>query len=394
VEEWASGRPDEEEASVNVKSPAARTGLTLAVAALVLLAACSKPPAKTSGQDQTSKAANATSVADVGGLDGLVAAAKKEGALNVIALPPTWANYGQMISAFSQKYGIKVNSAQPDASSQDEITAAKQLKGTSRAPDVFDVGLNVALANTALFAPYKVQTWNDIPDVLKEPGGTWFSDYGGYMSIGYDARKVPAPTSMKDLLKPAYKGKVALNGDPTQAGAAFNGVVAAALGNGGSADDIAPGVQFFSQLKKAGNFLPVDPTPATIASGQTPVVIDWDYLNAAQSQTLKGKVDWKVAVPQNAVVGSYYVQAISKDAPHPAAARLWEEFLFADQGQNIWLGGSARPVRADAMKKAGTIDQASFAKLPPVPGTPVFLTQAQTNAAKQYLSSHWTQAVG
>ena len=95
------------------------------------------------------------------------------------------------------------------------------------------------------------------------------------MSIGYDAGKVPAVTSVADLLKPEFRGKVALNGNPTQASAGFHGVMMAALANGGSADDIAPGVEFFRQLKEAGNFLPVDPTPATIASGQTPVVIDW-----------------------------------------------------------------------------------------------------------------------
>jgi putative spermidine/putrescine transport system substrate-binding protein len=378
---------------VNLKSSVPRLRLIVAIVALGLLGACSSPPEK-GGGEEASKAANATSVADVGGLDALVAAAKQEGTLNVIALPPDWANYGKMISGFSAKYGIKITSAQPDATSQDEINAANQLKGTSRAPDVFDVGLNIALANTGLFAPYKVQGWNDIPEALKESSGKWFSDYGGYMSIGYDAGKVPAPTSMKDLLKPAYKGKVALNGDPTQAAAAFSGVVAAALDNGGSADDIAPGVQFFADLKKAGNFLPVDPTPATVESGQTPVVIDWDYLNAGQSEKLKGKIDWKVVVPKNAVVGSYYVQAINKDAPHPAAARLWEEYLFSDEGQNIWLAGSARPIRADAMVKAGTIDKAAYSKLPSVSGTPVYLTEAQTNAAKEYLASHWTQAVG
>jgi len=366
--------------------------LALAIVAL-LLGACSEPPSGDEG-GQAAAAATATSAADLGGLESLVTAAKQEGTLNVIALPPDWANYGKMISGFSAKYGIKITSAQPDASSQDEINAANQLKGTSRAPDVFDVGLNIALANTGLFAPYKVQGWNDIPEALKESSGKWFSDYGGYMSIGYDAGKVPAPTGMKDLLKPAYKGKVALNGDPTQAAAAFNGVVAAALDNGGSADDIAPGVTFFADLKKAGNFLPVDPTPATVESGQTPVVIDWDYLNAGQSETLKGKIDWKVVVPKNAVVGSYYVQAINKDAPHPAAARLWEEYLFSDEGQNIWLAGSARPIRADAMVKAGTIDQAAYSKLPSVPGTPIYLTEEQTNAAKEYLASHWTQAMG
>ena len=322
----------------------------VAVAALTL--ACGSAGAA------DSKAASATSAADLGGMDQLVAAAKKEGELNVIALPPDWANYGTMIETFTKKYGIKINSAQPDGSSQDEINAANQLKGQARAPDVFDLGSNVALRNTNLFSPYKVVTWADIPDVLKDPKGAWVSDYGGYMSIGYDGGSVPAPAEVKDLLKPDYRGKVALNGNPTQASAGFHGVMMAALANGGSADDIAPGVEFFHKLKEAGNFLPVDPTPATIASGQTPVVIDWEYLNAGQTEKLKGKRDWKLVVPAGAVVGAFYVQAINKDAPHPAAARLWQEFLFSDEGQNIWLQGLARPVRIDAMIKAGTVDKA------------------------------------
>ncbi|GIF62546.1 ABC transporter substrate-binding protein [Asanoa ishikariensis] len=370
-----------------------RVAALAALSAVALaISACSPP--SSNNEAAASDAAKAKSAADVGGMDKLVEAAKKEGALNVIALPPDWANYGEIITAFTAKYGIKVNSAQPDASSQDEINAAKQLKGQGGAPDVFDLGTAVALANTSMFAPYQVATWKDIPDALKEANGTWVNDYGGYMSIGYDSSKVPAPTGVADLLGAAYKGKVALNGDPTQAGAAFNGVVAAALGNGGSADDIAKGVDFFGALKKAGNFLPVDPTPATIESGQTPVVFDWDYLNVAQGAKLKGKVEWKTVVPANAVVGSYYVQAISADAPHPAAARLWQEFLYSDEGQNLWLKGGARPVRADAMKTAGTLDTAAFGALPQVTGTPVFLTEAQTKAANDYLAANWAKVVG
>jgi putative spermidine/putrescine transport system substrate-binding protein len=369
-----------------------RTAALLATTALaVSVAACAPPAKKTEGSTDAAKAASA---ADLGGMDKLVAAAKKEGQLNVIALPPDWANYGEIIKAFGAKYGLKVNSAQPDASSQDEINAANQLKGQGGAPDVFDLGTAVASANVALFAPYKVSTWADVPDKLKDPNGTWVNDYGGYMSIGYDSAKVPAPNAVTDLLKPEYKGKVALNGDPTQAGAAFNGVVMASLGNGGSADDISKGVDFFGQLKKAGNFLPVDPTAATVESGQTPVVIDWDYLNVAQGTKLKGKMDWKTAVPANAVVGSFYVQAVSKDAPHPAAARLWQEYLYSDEGQNLWLKGGARPVRAEAMQKAGTIDKAAYSALPPTTGSPVFLTDAQTQKAKDYLAANWAKTVG
>jgi len=324
----------------------------------------------------------------------LVAAAKKEGTLNVIALPPDWANYGEVIKGFQAKYGLKVDSAQPDASSADEITAAKNLKGQSKAPDVFDLSGPVANANTAMFAAYKVATFNDVPATLKDTNGLWVNDYGGYMSIGYDAGKVPAPTTVADLLKPAYKGKVALNGDPTKAGAAFSGVVMVTLSQGGTADDISKGVAFFTSLKAAGNFLPVDPDPATIKSGQTPVVIDWDYLNVAQGVKLKGTMDWKTVVPAGAVVGGYYVQAINRDAPHPAAARLWQEYLYSDEGQNLWLKGGARPVREAAMVTAGTIDKTAHDALPKTDGTPVFLTPAQSDKAKAYLTANWAKAIG
>ena len=374
---------------------ARRSGVAaLAAVTLIGIAACA-PPAKTSDTSTGGvKASAATSAADLGGMAGLVDAAKKEGTLNVIALPPDWANYGEVIKGFQAKYGLKVDSAQPDASSADEITAAKNLKGQSKAPDVFDLGGAVANANTAMFAAYKVATFADVPAALKDANGLWVNDYGGYMSIGYDAGKVPAPTTVQDLLKPAYKAKVALNGDPTKAGAAFNGVVMTAISQGGSADDISKGVSFFTALKKAGNFLPVDPTGATIESGQTPVVFDWDYLNVGQATKLKGKMDWKIFVPAGAVVGGYYVQAISKDAPHPAAARLWQEYLYSDEGQNLWLKGGARPVREAAMVTAGTIDKTANDALPKADGTPVFLTKEQTDKANAYLTANWAKAIG
>ncbi|MBS1692756.1 MAG: extracellular solute-binding protein [Actinobacteria bacterium] len=369
--------------------------LACAASALVVtgMVACA-PPAKDNSGNETSsgvKAGEATSAADFGGMDGLVEAAKGEGELNVIALPPDWANYGAIIKAFSDKYGIKVNSAQPDASSQEEINAAQQQKGRSTAPDVFDLGQAVALANTAMFAPYQVDTFDSIPAELKEPTGLWVNDYGGYMSIGYDSAKLPSVAGVDDLLKPEFKGSVALNGDPTQAGAAFSGVAMVALSQGGSADDIAPGVEFFGKLKQAGNFLPVDPTPATIESGQTPVVIDWDYLNAAETKKLPS---WKVVVPPGPALAGYYFQAINKEAPHPAAARLWQEFLFSDEGQNLFLAGGARPVRAEAMVKDGTIDKAAWEGLPTIEGQRVILTPEQTDAAKTYLADNWAKAIG
>ena len=368
-----------------------RSVLALAAVVPVLLVAACAPPEDDDSSEGGKSAATATSADEFGGMDALVAAAKKEAELNVIALPPDWANYGEIIKAFGAKYGIKVNSAQPDGSSQDEINAVNQLKGTNRAPDVLDIGMAVALANTQLFAPYKVATWDGIPEDQKESTGLWFQDYGGYMAVGYDSAKVPAVTSVQDLLKPEYKNKVALNGDPTQANAALNGVMMASLTNGGSLDDITPGVNFFGQLKDKGNFIPVQATTATVKSGETPVVFDWDYLSAAHVSDVP---TWKVFVPQDAVLGGYYAQAINKDAAHPAAARLWEEFLFSDEGQNLWLKGGARPVRMEAMTTTGTVDKTAAAALPPVDGTPVYMSDEQATKAKETLASTWAKAIG
>jgi putative spermidine/putrescine transport system substrate-binding protein len=185
--------------------------MAVTAASVLLFAGLSgcAPPQKDDSGEQTESGVNAreaTSAEDFGGMEGLVEAAKKEGQLNVIALPPDWANYGAIVKAFEDKYGISVNSAQPDAASQDEINAAKQQSGRSTAPDVFDLGQSVALANTSMFAPYKVSVWDDIPAAYKNADGAWVNDYGGYMSIGFDSAKVPAVSSVNDLLKPEYNG--------------------------------------------------------------------------------------------------------------------------------------------------------------------------------------------
>jgi putative spermidine/putrescine transport system substrate-binding protein len=341
------------------------------------------------GSTTASNWATATSASGGGGMTALIAAAKAEGKLNVIALPPDWANYGAVISGFTAKYGIPVNSANPNGSSQQEVDA---FDGTPNAPDVVDVGQAVALANTAKFAPYEVATWADIPAGAKEPTGLWFNDYGGYMGIGYDSTKVPGGviTSVQDLLGPGYKGKVALAGDPTKSNQGLNGVIMAAVANGGSLDDVSAGVAFFHQLKLAKNYVPVVCTASTVKAGQTPVCFEWDYLSASHG---KDVATWKIFVPSNAVVGGYYSQAINKAAPHPAAARLWEEYLYSDEGQNLWLKGGARPVRMAAMTTAGTLDATAAAALPAVPGTPLVPTGAQTSKASAYVVANWSAAV-
>ena len=361
-----------------------------AVVTLALgLAACNSDSSGNTGDGFD--ASTATSAADFGGYDELVKAAQAEGELNVIALPESWANYGKIIAAFEEEFGITVNSASPDVSSAEEIQAADNLRGQDTAPDVFDLGTAVALSSLDYFAPYKVEAWDDIPAENKESTGLWVNNYTGVMSVGYDSSKFDAPASLDALLGAEFKGAVALNGNPTEAGAAFAGVAMATVQSGGQLDDFQPGIDFFAELNAAGNFLTVDPTPATIAQGETPVVIDWSFNNIGQKADTP---NWANAVLPGIAYVSYYNEAINKDAPHPAAARLWQEWIFSDKVQNLFLEAGAFPVRLAAMDAAGTVDAAALEAAGGLPENQITASTAQTESANTLLAGEWPKVIG
>ena len=328
----------------------------------------------------------------------LVKAAKKEGKLNVIALPPNWANYGQLISGFQKKYGIKVNSENPNGSSAQEVTALTTDKGRSIAPDVIDVGTSYALTakSSGLLAPYKVSTWSEIPAPLKDSNGYWFDDYGGYVALGCNSATVKCPTSFKQMLaaKSSSGYKIGLNDSPLNSNSALAGVLAAAVANGGSLSNVAPGVSYFAKLNSNGTFVPIIANASTVESGATNIVIWWDYLQASGiSPSVK---TWKVVVPKDAAVGEYYSQAISSSAPNPAAARLWEEYLYSVTGQNLWLKGEARPVELAYMQAHNQANTTWLAKLPAIPkgAKTQFPTTAQIAAAAKVVTNLWATKVG
>lgn len=371
-------------------------GAAFVAVVAVSLTACAGTSAPASA---TKIVANtATTVADFGGMSGLVSAANAEGALNVITLPPSWANYGKIIDGFKKKYPkITVNSANPDGTSADEISAAKSQKGQTTAPDVFDLGTAVLQQNLDVVAPYKVANWNTIPNDFKDPAGKWYYDYTGLMSIGYDSKVIKsAPKSMNDLLGSDYKDKVAIKGDPTQANEAASAVYLAALQNKGSADDIQPGVDFFGKLKKAGNFLAVTPSQATVVSGETPVVIQWSFNNLAwgAASGSAGNANFKTVVLPGSALGSYYNQAINVDAPHPAAARLWEEYIYSPAVQNLYLASASYPSTLTAMVQNKTIDQKVLDAVGAAPKSFVQLTADQASKAATVLTAKWAAAIG
>lgn len=378
--------------------------LPIAAVLLVALAVLACAPAAqptaappTAAPAPTSAPAATTAPASGGtSMDDLVKAAQGEGALTVITLPRDWCNYGVLMDGFQSKYNIKITDLIPDGGSGEEIQAIKDNKDNKgpQAPDVVDVGLAFGAPNKALFMPYKVAGWNDIDASVKDPDGAYYGDYYGVMSFLVNTDVVKnVPQDWSDLLKSDYKSQVALTGDPRKSSQAYSSVYAAGLANGGSLDNAQAGLDFFAQLNKAGNLVPVISNNALVAKGETPVRITWDYLALAAQDSYAGNPKTVVVVPKSGRYGGIYLQAISAYAPHPNAAKLWEEYLYSNDGQLQWLKGYCHPVRQAALDAAGLIPADLKAKLPSTEGA-VFPTAAQLTTAQQLIAAKWDGVVG
>jgi len=346
----------------------------------------------------------AASVASAQTMEEIIEGARAEGMLTTIALPHDWCNYGGIIASFKEKYPfLEVNELNPDAGSADELEAIRANIGNTgpQAPDVIDVGLSFGPAAQAegLIQPYKVSTWDEIPEAIKDPEGNWVGAYYGVMALGVNTDIIDTmPTDWADLLKPEYANSVALTGDPRASNQAILAILSAGMSRGGEpgAATGEAGLQFFAELNAAGNFVPVTAGSATIAQGQTPIVAAWDYNLLAWRDSLEGNPPMEVVIPSGASLAGVYVQAISAHAPHPNAAKLWMEHIFSDEGQLGYLSGYCSVARQTSLNAAGTIPQDLLDRLPDQEpyGRAVFPTVEQQGAHKEVVTSQWDAVVG
>lgn len=356
---------------------------------------------------------SAAALAGMAGLDGshqayafpideLVAAAKTEGQLTVIALPRDWCGYGGIIDGFKAKFGLTINELSPGAGSATVIDAIRKAGDAADppTPDVIDVGLSfvTSAATEGLLQPYKVATWATIPDAAKDADGYWYGAYYGAIAFEVNADIVAKmPTDWADLAAPEYRNSVGLAGD-LASNQAIQSVFAAGLStaNGNVAQAAAHGLKFFADLRRRGNFVPIVGDLASLTDGRTPILVRWDHLALGDRERLKGKTRIEIVRPRTGVAG-VYGQAISAFAAHPNAARLWMEYLHSDETQIAFLNGHCHPVcfmvrngkaQADSAKRLTQFQRSGSE------ADPLFPTLEAQERAREIITNGWGGVVG
>ena len=299
-------------------------------------------------------------------VDDLVAAARKEGAVDSVGMPDDWANWEATWKDITAQYGLK--HVDTDMSSAEELAKFAAERANASA-DIGDVGFEFGAlaASRGLAEAYKPTNWDQVPDWAKDKDGLWMLAYTGTIAFVVASDVPNPPKSWADLLTGTYKIAAGDVGKASQSNAA---VLACAIANGGDESNVAPAMDFFAKLAKQKRLLTITALPANMAKGEIQVGLMWDF-NALNYRDKVGGGRFIVQIPQDGTVTSGYTTIINKFAKHPNAAKLAREFIFSDAGQNNLAEGYARPIRVDHITlsdsaKKKLLPSSQYAKARPV----------------------------
>ncbi|MCW1936249.1 extracellular solute-binding protein [Pseudomonas sp. MDMC_285] len=300
-------------------------------------------------------------------LQALEQAARAEGVVNSVGMPDSWANWKDTWSDLNSKYGLKHQDT--DMSSAQEIAKFAAEKDNATA-DIGDVGaaFGPIAVQQGVTQPYKPSTWEQIPSWAKDADGHWMLAYTGSIAFIVNKQLVKdVPKSWADLKNGKYRVAI---GDVSAAAQAVNGVLAAAIANGGDEKNIQPGLDFFATIAEQGRLSLSNPTIQTLEKGEVEVGIVWDF----NGLSYRDQIDpnrFEVLIPSDGSVISGYTTIINKYAKNPNAAKLAREYILSDAGQINLAKGNARPIRAEhltlpAEVQAKLLPNEQYAKVKPI----------------------------
>jgi putative spermidine/putrescine transport system substrate-binding protein len=300
-------------------------------------------------------------------MQALEQAARAEGEVNSVGMPDSWANWKDTWEDLNKLYGLK--HLDTDMSSAQEIAKFAAEKDNATA-DIGDVGaaFGPIAVQQGVTQPFKPSTWEQIPAWAKDQDGHWMLAYTGSIAFIVNKKLVKdIPTSWADLKNGQYKVAI---GDVSAAAQAVNGVLAAAIANGGDEKNIQPGLDFFAGIAEQGRLSLSNPTIQTLEKGEVEVGVVWDF----NGLSYRDQIDpsrFEVLIPSDGSVISGYSTIINKYAKHPNAAKLAREYILSDAGQINLAKGNARPIRAEhltlpAEVQAKLLPNAQYAKVQPI----------------------------
>ncbi|NRH29539.1 ABC transporter substrate-binding protein [Pseudomonas sp. MS19] len=314
-------------------------------------------------------------------------AARAEGEVNSVGMPDSWANWKDTWADLNKLYSLK--HIDTDMSSAQEIAKFAAEKDNATA-DIGDVGaaFGPIAVQQGVTQPYKPTHWDQIPDWAKDKDGHWMLAYTGSIAFIVNKQLVKdIPKSWADLKKGSYKVAI---GDVSAAAQAVNGVLAAAIANGGDEKNIQPGLDFFGEIAEQGRLSLSNPTIQTLEKGEVEVGVVWDF----NGLSYRDQIDpsrFEVLIPSDGSVISGYSTIINKYAKHPNAAKLAREYILSNAGQINLAKGNARPIRADhltlpAEVQAKLLPNEQYASVKPIKDAAAW--EATSKAIPQLWQEH------
>ncbi len=344
-------------------------GVALLAGTALILTGCAGGSADAGQGASGVDAATASDLTSFGTLADLEAAAKAEGQLNVIALPRDWANYGEILDAFTAKYPeITVNEQSPDVSRAEEIQAADDQRGPRHRARRLRPRPHRRPAEHRRVRPLQGA------DLGRDPRCPQGADrpvrrrlrriHVGRLRLGEVRR---TPTSLDDLLGSEFRGSVAHQRRPDPGGRSLRRRGPRHRADRRHAGRLPAGHRLLLRAEHARQHAQARRHDGHGRQRRDPgrLRLGLPQRHARDGQPATGRSS---SSPAPATPGTT-TRPSTRTPRNPAAARLWQEFLYSDEVQNLWLKGGARPVRMEAMTDAGTIDEELAAALPEAPPT-------------------------
>jgi iron(III) transport system substrate-binding protein len=262
--------------------------------------------------------------------DARVEAAKKEGKVvwyTSLALP-TAEKIGKLFEAAYP--GIKVE-VQRTGSQRILQRVMQEMQANLKLVDVIhtsDAGHFVLLKDKKLLMKYSPAGIDAFPAGFKDKDGYYFTLRATVNVIAYNTKLVPAaaaPKGWKDLLDPKWRGKM-VTAHPGYSGVISTHVLALVQ---------LYGWDYFKQLAQNKLMLvqsAVDPA-GVVASGERQVAVDGGDYYYYQMKKKGNPIE--VVYPKEGVPLVISPSAIASFAPHPNAAKLFTDFTFTRELQQV-----------------------------------------------------------